>query len=142
MSNKLNNLSFISGSAPVIVSSKLSLIELAQTNTEFQNLILKLKKSGIMSVLFDSDKFRPLLTNDAVREMDKYFMEGGPSPDWIRAGENAIKQSMSDRSADAIISNMQRRSVALDYNKFCYDCNFNVYIGTKCSETGMYHMQN
>jgi hypothetical protein len=136
MSNKFTNLSFISGSTPATVSSKLSLIELARTNTEFQNLILKLKKSGIMSVLFDSDKFRSLLTDDAIREMDKYFMDGGPSPDWIRAGENAIKQSMSDRSAEAIILNVQRKGM----NKFCYDCNINVNIGTKCSETGMYHM--
>lgn len=140
MSNKLTNLSFKSGSTPDTVSSKLSLIELARTNTEFQNLIYKLKKSGIMSILFDSDKFRPLLTDDAIREMDKYFMEGGPSPYWIQAGENAIKQSMSDRSAEAIILNVQRKSIELGMNKFCYDCNINVNIGTKCSETGMYHM--
>jgi len=121
---------------------KLTLVELARTNTEFQNLIFKLKKSGILSILHDSDKFRPLLTDEAVREMDNYFMEGGPAPDWIRVGEEAIRQASSDRSADAIIATMQRRSIASNMDMYCFDCNKQVYLGTKCSETGMYHMGN
>ena len=121
---------------------KLTLVELARTNTEFQNLIFKLKKSGTLSILFDSDKFRPLLTDEAVREMDNYFMEGGPDPDWIRVGEEAIRQASSDRSADAIIATMQRRSIASNMDMYCFDCNKQVYLGTKCSETGMYHMGN
>jgi len=76
--------------------------------------------------------------------MNDYFYQGGPVPYWIRVAEEAISHAASDRSDrsdEAIIATMQRISIASDdMNMYCFDCNKQVYFGSKCSETGRYHM--
>ena len=112
------------------------LIELARTNIEFKNWISDLSRSGGVTsdLLFASDKFRSLLTDAARREMDRFLNEGGPSPDWMKVGQDAY------RSGVGILENVKKIASGFGMNMFCYDCNKQVNLATKCPVTGRYHM--
>ena len=144
MSNKsTTNSSFVSGNATTAVSSKISLIELVRTNTKFQNFVVKLNSFGITSdALFESDTFHYLLTDDAIKEMNNYFMEGGQS-EWIKVGVEAYKQSIPAdlKSIEEIIKRTQISAASLGMNINCYDCGKQVNLATKCSVSGKYHMK-
>ena len=118
------------------------LTELARTNIEFQNWISDLSRSGgaTSDLLFASNKFRSLLSDAARREMDRFLIEGGPHPDWIKVGHDAYRQSLSDRSGEGILRNVQKMTTAFGMNMYCFDCNKQVNLDTKCPVTGRYHM--
>ena len=98
------------------VSSKLTLIELARTNTKFQEFIVKLSKSVDITsdLLFESDTFRDLLTNYAFIEIHQSFEKRG-IPEWMRVGIEARKRSTphDHQSAEALIKTVSKTVTGL-----------------------------
>ena len=120
------------------VSSKLTLIELARTNTKFQEWIVKRTKSGLTSeLLFESDTFRDLLTDDAFIELYQSF-DQDVETEWMKVGRQARNLPTTDvKSAEARIREL---SSIIDMTKYCNDCGNQVKLGTKCPVTQRYHM--
>ena len=131
--------SFSSRGMAAPVSSKLTLIELARTNTKFQEWIVKRTKSGLTSeLLFESDTFRDLLTDDAFIELQQSF-DQDVETEWMKVGRQARNWPITDvKSAEARIREI---SSFIDMTKYCSDCGNQVKLGTKCPVTKRYHMR-
>ena len=123
-------------------SPKLTLIELARTNTEFQKFIVELNRDDILTtdLLKRSDLFHHLLTDDAIREMHEYFRQRGQT-EWIKVGIEAYERSTShdQRAVETVIANMQSKRLMM-HN--CRNCHKLVSSGTRCEVTGDYHMND
>ena len=123
-------------------SPKLTLIELARTNTEFQKFIVELNRDDILTtdLLKRSDLFNHLLTDDAIREMHEYFRQRGQT-EWIKVGIEAYERSTShdQRAVETVIANMQSKRLMM-HN--CRNCRKLVSFATRCEVTGDYHMDD
>ena len=138
MAAPVSSFSFRGMAAPV--SSKLTLIELARKNTKFQEWIMKRTKSGLTSdLLFESDTFSDLLTDDAFIELQQSF-DQDVETEWMKVGRQAGNWPITDvKSAEARIREI---SSIVNMTKYCSDCGNQVKLGTKCPITHGYHMKD
>ncbi len=130
-------------SAPV--SSKLTLIELARTNTKFQEWIVERSKSGLTSdLIFESDTFKDLLTHDAFIEMQQSF-DQDEQTEWMKVGRQASKlkrptTQLDHMSVEKLIKEVSSTAARFGMIKYCSDCNKQVNLGTRCEVSKRYHM--
>lgn len=127
-------------SAPSTTTLKqpITLEELAK-EPAFSALVENFKKAGPlqkMQLLWDFDAPKKRLPTSDQKRLDDWLMNGG-TPSWL---SSVSVQTVNESTFDPNVANAIRAVGALTKSSVCPDCNLAYRIGTKCSETGMYHM--
>ncbi len=121
------------------METKLTLLELATSNPSFQKWTREYTSTHDLSrmhqLLFAGDQFRELLIKSEEEKMDKFLMDGGPAPDWVKICQQA--QTPNDK----IIETTQKTIAALGgMTVMCFECGSEQPMGTKCYKSDAYHM--
>ncbi len=121
------------------METKLTLLELAKSNKSFQKWTREYTSTHDLSrmdqLLFAGDQFRELLIKSEEEKMDKFLMDGGPAPDWVKICQQA--QTPNDK----IMETTQKTIAALGgMTVMCLACGNEQPLGTKCYKSGAYHM--
>jgi hypothetical protein len=121
------------------MEKKQTLLELAQSNKSFQKWTREFTSardlSRIHQLLFDGDQFRKLLIKSEENEMDKFLMDGGPAPEWVKICQQA--QTPNDK----IIETTQKTIAALGgMTVMCFACGNEQPLGTKYFKSSAYHI--
>jgi hypothetical protein len=123
------------------MEKKQTLLELAQSNESFQKWTREFTSTHDLSrmhqLLFAGDQFRKLLIKGEEDKMDKFLMDGGPAPDWVKVCQQA------QTPEDKIIETTQKTIAALGgMTVMCLACGSKQPLGTKCfkSDASVYHI--
>ena len=121
------------------MEKKQTLLELAQSNTLFQKWTREFTSTNNFSrmhqLLFDGDQFRKLLIKSEEEKMDKFLMDGGPAPEWVKVCQQA------QTPEEKIIETTQKKIAVFEgMTVMCFACGNEQPLGTKCFKSGAYHM--
>ena len=106
----------------------------------FSALVDNFKKAGpmqMMKLIWDFDQPKKRLSPTDQKRLDNWLMGTDPNPSWL---QNISVQSVKASDFESHVALSLKTLAFLSSSSVCPDCKQAYRIGSKCTETGMYHM--